>query len=157
MSQAFTVFKRTPAGVVSLSYTGEVLARGADWVCIVAPFSFNDRDLGYVTLQRGDMFTEWFYSQRYYNIFAIHGRDDGKLKGFYCNITRYAEIQTDAVASDDLALDLWVYPDGRTLLLDEAEYQALGLDEAEQARVKAALDELYQLIATRTPPFEQLA
>ncbi len=42
----------------------------------------------------------------------------------------------------DLALDLLVYPDGKTLLLDEDEFEALGLDTKEQRQAKKAATEI---------------
>jgi uncharacterized protein len=149
----FTVIKRDVAGTETLRYTGELVERGAAWVCIRAPFSFSDRDLGYVVLRRGDIFTEWFYSDKWYNIFRIEDVDSGQLKGWYCNLTRPAEIQADTVAADDLALDVFVKPDGTWLLLDEDEYQALAIAPAEDAHVQAAITEITRLVAHRQPPF----
>ena len=45
----------------------------------------------------------------------------------------------------DLALDLLVYPDGRQLVLDEDEFQALSLDTATHVKAQAALNELQRL------------
>ncbi|MCS6836741.1 MAG: DUF402 domain-containing protein [Anaerolineae bacterium] len=153
----YTIHKCDYLGQITLSYQGEVVAQGAGWVCVVAPFGFADRDLGYIVLKRGDIFTEWFYADRYYNIFAIHDRDDGALKGYYCNFTRPALLQANSLRADDLALDLFVAPDGSTRLLDEDEYAALPLDSAERQRVAEALAELRQLIVARAHPFDELA
>jgi hypothetical protein len=153
----YTVHKCDHLGQITLSYTGEVVAQGEGWVCVVAPFGFSDRDLGYIVLKQGDIFTEWFYADRYYNVFAIHDRDDGGLKGYYCNFTRPAILAADSLRADDLALDLFVAPDGSTRLLDEDEYAALPLDAAERQQVAAALDELLRLIGARAYPFTGLA
>lgn len=149
----FTVIKRDVTGSETLRYTGELVERGATWVCIRAPFSFSDRDLGYVVLRRGDLFTEWFYSDKWYNIFRIDDVATGQLKGWYCNLTRPAEIGADVVAADDLALDVFVKPDGTWLLLDEDEYQALAIAPAEDAQVQAAITEITRLVTHRQPPF----
>lgn len=154
---SYTVHKCNHLGQITLSYQGDVVDQGAGWVCIVAPFGFDDRDLGYVVLKRGDIFTEWFYADRYYNVFAIHDRDDGRLKGYYCNFTRPAILGAESLRADDLALDLFVAADGSTRLLDEDEYVALPLDEIERQRVSAALAELQRLIAARACPFDELA
>jgi len=153
---SFTVHKCDHLGQITLSYTGEVVAQGVGWVCIVAPFGLADRDLGYIVLKQGDSFTEWFYADRYYNVFAIHDRDDGALKGYYCNLTRPAILEANSLRADDLALDLFVAPDGSTRLLDEDEYAALALDDAERQQVALALAELYRLIAARAQPFDAL-
>jgi hypothetical protein len=55
---------------------------------------------------------ETFYSDRWYNVFEIYDRDDGKFKGWYCNIGYPAVIEKDTVSYIDLALDLWVSAEG---------------------------------------------
>ena len=52
-------------------------------------------------------FVEYFFADRWYNIFAIYDRDDGKIKGWYCNIGMPALIEDGLVSYVDLALDLW--------------------------------------------------
>ena len=42
----------------------------------------------------------------------------------------------------DLALDLWVAPDGTQTVLDENEFAALNLETETRYRVRAALEEL---------------
>ncbi len=152
----FTVIKRDFRGRPQLSYQGEVVARGDGWVCVVAPFAFPDRDLGYIHLKRGDIFTEWFYEDRWYNIFRVEDGHDGALKGWYCNITRPAEIGAEAVAADDLALDLFVYPNGEWLLLDEEEFASLSLSAEERQSVRAAIAALLALVAARRGPFADI-
>ena len=49
------------------------------------------------------------------------------IKGWYCNITRPARFGPGRVTAEDLALDVFVYPDGRTLVLDEEEFADMKL------------------------------
>lgn len=153
----FTVYKRDHSGNIILQYEGRLVSRSATSVCIAALYQQTTRDLGYMLLRQGDSFTEWFYSNRWYNIFLIRDVDHRRLKGFYCNFTRPAEIGDDVVAADDLALDLFVHPDGSIQLLDEAEYAALDLPLHEQQAVRAALADLQQRIAARRGPFFALS
>lgn len=153
----FTVIKRDYRGRPQLSYQGEVFARGAGWVCVVAPFTFGDRDLGYIYLRQGDIFTEWFYNDRWYNIFRVEDGQSGALKGWYCNITRPAEIEIDRVAADDLALDLFIYPDGQSLLLDQEEFETLPLGADERQHALAAVQAVLALVKARAGPFADIA
>ena len=57
------------------------------------------------------------------------------------------------MAAEDLALDLWVAPDGRTLVLDEEEFAALPLRPMEREAARRALAELQRLVAQRAAPF----
>ncbi len=137
-----TVIKADHAGREVWRYEGVVLERGEHHIRLEAPFNRDDMDLGYVVFRRGDRFVETFYSDRWYNIFEIHDVDSDAIKGWYCNCTRPARITKDRVVSEDLALDLWVGPDGRQQVLDRDEFDALDLNASERAHVLAALDEL---------------
>jgi len=153
----FTVYKLNHRGETELSYQGSVVERSDNYVCIRAPFTFSTRDLGYVTLKTGDIFTEWFYADRWYNVFRVQDVDSGDLKGYYCNLTRPAVISANAVKAEDLALDVFVRPDGGTLLLDEDEYEALPLTDDERANVRAAVAEIYTLAKQGVSPFDECA
>lgn len=153
----FTVIKRDHRGVSQLQYSGEIIQRTEIMVCIRAAFNFSERDLGYVVLKRGDIFTEWFYSDRWYNIFQINDVDSGILKGWYCNLTRPAQIENTSVAADDLALDIFVKPDGTTLILDEDELEALHLPEGEREQVWLAVRDIQGRVERREPPFDQIS
>ena len=153
----FTVYKLNTLGETELSYQGEVIERGENFVCIRAPFTFATRDLGYVILKTGDIFTEWFYSDKWYNVFRVEDVDSGALKGYYCNLTRPAIISENDVKAEDLALDVFVKPDGSTLLLDEDEYNALPLTENERTQVGKAVEEIQKLVSEAVTPFEDLA
>ncbi len=154
---SFTVYKLNHLGEEELHYQGEVIERGDHHVCIRAIFTFASRDLGYVCIEQGDIFTEWFYDDRWYNIFRLEDKDSGALKGFYCNLTRPAQIAEDHVKADDLALDVFVKPGGEWLLLDEDEYDALPLSEADRAHVQQAVQQITTRVQQRAAPFDELA
>jgi len=135
-------------------YDGIVKDRSDTHVVIEAYFQRDDYIASYHTFRKGDRMLEWFYTDRWYNVFEIYDVDDGHLKGWYCNITRPTTILNDSVFSDDLALDLMVYPDGRYLVLDEDEFDALELDIATQRAVWQALEQLIQLVKNRQEMFE---
>lgn len=152
----FTVIKRDAFGVEQLSYHGVLVERDQTCVCVDAIFALPDRDLGYIHLRRGDRFREWFYADRWYNIFRVQDADTGAVKGWYCNITRPAVITAGQAAADDLALDVFVYPDGRTLLLDEVEFGELNLTADEQAQAWQAVASIQKAVARRLPPFDEI-
>ncbi len=152
----FTIIKRDAASQEQLRYRGVLRQQTAEFVCIDATFELADRDLGYIHLRRGDRFREWFCFGRWYNIFRVSDAHSGVLKGWYCNITRPAAITGDQIMADDLCLDLFVYPDGRALLLDEDEFAQLELDPDERAAARRAVAELRRMIARRQPPFDEI-
>lgn len=152
-----TVIKTDHAGREILRYSGRVLARDETFVRLEAFFSRPDVQTAYHTFRHGDRFIEWFYSDRWYNVFEMHDVDDDRLVGWYCNIARPAVITGDTIRADDLALDVFVAPDGAITVLDEDEFAALPLDKSTRDHARAALDAIQRLVEMRQPPFERLA
>jgi predicted RNA-binding protein associated with RNAse of E/G family len=105
-----------------------------------------------VLLKRNDRFVETFYSDRWYNIFEIYDREDGKFKGWYCNVGFPALLEVGTVSYIDLALDLWVARDGTQTVLDEDEFLALPIDVMTRTQAISALEELKQKFASEKPP-----
>jgi len=105
-----------------------------------------------LSLKRDDRFVETFYSDRWYNVFAIYDRDDGAFKGWYCNIGFPAVIEKDTLSYIDLALDLWVAADGTQTVLDEDEFLGLSIDVMTRAQAASALEELKRKFANKKPP-----
>jgi uncharacterized protein len=144
--EPITVIKRNFAGEETFQYSGVLLEKGENFVCLEARFNRADMPFQGVVFKTNDRFVEVFYTDRWYNIFEIHDRDDDRLKGWYCNLGRPMVWDAPGVISYiDLALDLWVTPDGKQAVLDEDEYKSLGLDESTQAQVQAALAALRAL------------
>lgn len=154
MSKAnFTVHKLDADGAHVLSYMGTVVERAATWVYVRAVFEPAQADVGPAVFYRGDVFHEWFYSDRWYNVFRVHSGANGALRGWYCNITRPAVIEADSVRSDDLALDVFITPDEVFHVLDEDEFAALDLSDADRIAVLNAVDEIWAAYLHREPPF----
>ncbi len=139
------VQKKNLSGEVTVEYEGDVLRRDENSVTLEALFTREDMPFMDVIFKKGDRFVEYYYADRWYNIFTIHDRDDGKVKGWYCNIGKPTEIEDDIVSYVDLALDLWVSANGKQIVLDEDEFEELGLDEELSAAALKGLDELKEL------------
>ncbi len=140
-----TVYKLDHDGREVWRYPARVLARDAHSVRLEAFFNRDDVPVATVTFKRGDRFVETFYSDRWYNVFAVYDRDDGALKGWYANVCRPAQIDGDGLRCDDLALDVWVSPAGAATVLDEDEFAALPLSPGERAHAREALGRLLDL------------
>lgn len=147
-----TVYKLDENGRFVWQYPAVVLERGESHVRLEAFFNRDDMDLGYTTFKRNDRFIETFYSDRWYNVFAVYDRDDGHLKGWYCNVCRPAVLGETAVSCDDLALDVWIDPNGQPLLLDEDEFESLQLSPTEQQASHNAVGQLLQLAQQQQLP-----
>ena len=148
-----TVIKRNAQGNEVWRYSGSLVRREERALHIRAFFNGKDSEFMGITIKNGDPFVEVYYTDRWYNIFEIHDRDDGHLKGWYCNVGKPAVEEGQwAVSYIDLALDLWVTPDGTQTVLDEDEFAALDLDTETRQQARAALRELQKFFADNKNP-----
>jgi len=146
------VQKKNPAGEVTYEYEGVLLSRDANSITLEALFNREDMPFMDVVLKKGDRFVEHYYADRWYNIFAVYDRDDGQIKGWYCNIGKPALIDDGVVSYVDLALDLWVSVNGKQTVLDEDEFEKLDLNEELSAGALNGLNELKLLAKNNKPP-----
>ncbi len=148
-----TVVKLNTLGEARIQYDGEIVKRLENGVVIQAYWKQAAKDLGYTRFEPGDCFTEYYYSDRWYNIFDIADAG-GQRKGWYCNIAQPASLFDGRIEQVDLLLNVWVDPRGVPLVLDEDEFEADNTLNAELRQ--AALDglrELLERIAARSEPF----
>ena len=138
------------------SYIGRVLERTPTYIRLEAHFNRPTTDYGYAIFEQNDRFVEHFFADRWYNIFEIHSVTDDHLKGWYCNIVRPAVFSADEIAQVDLALDVWVDPNGTPLLLDEDEFHDLDLDAGTRRQAQHAVAELLALVQRRVMPFDAI-
>jgi len=136
------IIKRNPQGEEIWRYYGQLVERGNDHLVIEAFFDREDMDFHGMCLCKGDRFFETYYFDRWYNIFEIFDRSDGRLKGWYCNVSSPAIERGGELSYRDFALDLMVFPDGRQIVLDEDEFKVLRLSPKEHKLALAALTEL---------------
>jgi len=146
------VQKKNPDGEVLIEYEGDELERNESFVKLEALFTRDDMPFMDVVFKKGDRFVEYYYFDRWYNIFAIYDRDDGQIKGWYCNVGMPAVIEDGLVSYVDLALDLWVSVNGKQTVLDEDEFEELNLTEELKIGAFNGLKELQQLFKNSNPP-----
>ena len=155
------------AGRTKIRYPAELLADDGNRVTVRAPWAGDGvRDFGFVRFEPGDVFTEYYWRDRWYAVKEVRDAE-GSLKGWYCDITRPAVVSVVSGASgaaaaelvvEDLDLDLWRSADGTAVLrLDEDEFAESGLrtrDPSAAAAAENALEEL-ELLAGKSA-FEDL-
>jgi len=140
-----TIYKCDSKGKILWQYQGKILSHASGTIVIEAEFNRDDTPFQGIVIKTNDRFIETFHTDRWYNIFEIHDRDEGQIKGWYCNIGRPAVIVDDnKLLYDDLALDLWVTPDGDQMILDEDEFADLELDQATRIHAREGLAQLQE-------------
>ncbi|MBE0685040.1 MAG: DUF402 domain-containing protein [Anaerolineaceae bacterium] len=137
-----TVIKQNARGVETWRYEGKELLRDKNIVMVEALFNRDDTILLEIVIKRNDRFLEAFFTDRWYNIFEIRDRDDNDLKGWYCDICKPAIITNHQISYEDLALDLWVFPDGRKIIFDEDQFNQLDLSETVRNMALESLQDL---------------
>jgi hypothetical protein len=139
------VIKRDHQSREVWQYEGRILLKNSLGFLIEAFFNREDLPFHGIVIKHNDRFKELYLRGRWFNIFAVHDRDDDHLKAWYCNVTRPAIIQKSRILYDDLALDLLVYPNGKKLVLDEDEFIRLNLNEKDANSARTGLKELKKL------------
>ena len=126
--------KLRPNGSQAFAWDGVVLRCDAHGIVLRAEFNVDLVELGFTTFRRGDVFIEFYYWDRWYNIFQISA-PDGTLKGWYANVGLPAELDAEAgeLRYVDLELDVWTPPEGRFVVLDQVEFDTLLTEHVELA------------------------
>ncbi|MCQ9180914.1 DUF402 domain-containing protein [Streptomyces sp. IBSBF 2953] len=137
------------AGRTKIRYAAELLSDDGARIAVRAPWAgAGVRDFGFVRFEAGDVFTEYYWRERWYAVKEVRDAT-GALKGWYCDVTRPATLSGAELVVEDLDLDLWCSADGTDVRrLDEDEFEESGLarrDPAAAAAATAALDELEAL------------
>ncbi|GLW46222.1 hypothetical protein Stsp02_18840 [Streptomyces sp. NBRC 14336] len=139
------------AGRTKMRYPATLLQDDGTRITVRADFAGDrPRDFGFVRFEPGDVFTEYYWRDRWYAIKAVH-TSRGALKGWYCDIARPATFRGTELVVEDLDLDLWRSADATDIRrLDEDEFEESDLatsDPQAAAAAVAALDELEALAA----------
>jgi hypothetical protein len=120
------VRKLKPDGALDYAWDGTVVRCDAEGIVLRAEFNVDLVEREFATFRRGDVFVEFYYWNRWYNVFQISA-PDGTLKGWYANVGLPAELVTETgdLQYVDLALDVWMRPSGDYVVLDQDEFDEL--------------------------------
>ncbi len=123
---AIHVRKLRPDGSEVFAWDGEVLRCDEVGIVLRAEFNVDVVELGYTAFRRGDVFIEFYYWERPYNVFQISSAD-GVLQGWYANVGLPAVLDSEKseLRYVDLELDVWARLDGGYLVLDEDDLATL--------------------------------
>jgi protein associated with RNAse G/E len=176
IGSAVHVRKLKPNGALDYAWHGMVLRCDASGIVLRAEFNVDLVEREWATFRRGDVFVEFYYwdpsssatsspcgsgatgnaareasckAVRYYNVFQISS-PEGVVKGWYCNLGLPPRFDPESCSLSyvDLALDVWVNPDGTFVVLDEGDLETLLVQHPEVTEAaqqgRAALLELVE-------------
>jgi protein associated with RNAse G/E len=128
------VRKLKPGGTLDYAWDGVVLRSDRSGIVLRAEFNVDIVERDFATFRRGDVFVEFYYFDRHYNVFQISA-PDGTLKGWYANVGLPAQLKVEAGQLEyvDLALDVWARPNGEFVVLDQEEFDELISEHRELA------------------------
>jgi hypothetical protein len=141
------IIKENDLGEETWRYEGALIAMNAEAVLLDARFNRDDFMFNGIPFCRGDRFIEAYYRTRWFNIFEIYQGETDQLKGWYCNVTYPAEIREGLIRYRDLALDVLIFPDQHSLILDEEEFEALQLPAEIKQKARKIPEELLLLFS----------
>ncbi|MDQ3654208.1 MAG: DUF402 domain-containing protein [Chloroflexota bacterium] len=153
---SLTVVKLDARHRVKLCYPADLVERRTHGIVLSAAWALPVRDLGCARFEPGDRFTEYYYSNRWFDVQEVASAD-GRLKGWYCDIAEPAIIEQDRVSLVDLDLDVWVTAAGEAVILDDDEFAGnLWLSAAQRAGARRGLQALLQQVEGRQDAFAAL-
>jgi uncharacterized protein len=145
-------------GSISKRWIGELIEQKGPLFLLRGVF---DRDIVHENLgliECGTISHEYFWSDRWYNIFRFH-KPDGTFRNFYCNISMPPTVNDNVIDFIDLDIDIIVDSHGGFAIHDEDEYNrnASKYDYPASIRdgVSAAVVELSAMIRLGDFPFDQ--
>ncbi|HKN83522.1 MAG TPA: DUF402 domain-containing protein [Pyrinomonadaceae bacterium] len=110
------------------------------------------------TIAAGTISTEYYWTDRWYNVFRFSDRDR-KLKNFYCNVNTPPQFDGRVLSYVDLDIDVLVARDLTYKILDVADFdenaRLYHYSTEIQANARHALAELTGLIESKSFPFDQ--
>ncbi|MBX7054831.1 MAG: DUF402 domain-containing protein [Pyrinomonadaceae bacterium] len=114
-------------------------------------------DLG--SIAAGTLSYEFFWPGQWYNVFRFH-EPDGSLRNFYYNVSMPYSLNGDQLDYIDLDIDLIVWPDGRSQVLDIEEFEQntrfYNYPADVVSNAERTLRELIQAIESGTQPTDLL-
>lgn len=130
-------------GRTKIRYEAELLSDDGTRVVVRAPWAgVAVRDFGFVRFEPGDVFTEYYWRDRWYAVKEVRAAT-GALKGWYCDVNRPATLSGAELVVEDLDLDLWCSADGTDVRrLDEDEFAESGLERTDPQAAAAAMSAL---------------
>jgi uncharacterized protein len=148
------VRKLKPGGKLDYAWDGVVLRCDESGIVLRAEFNVELVERDFATFRRGDVFVEFYYWDRCFNVFQV-SEPNGTLKGWYANVGLPAELTDNPgeLQYVDLALDVWARPGGEFVVLDQDEFDALVDEHAELAdAAKSGREALLELASAGRLP-----
>ena len=123
----------------------------------VGVFNEDVEHAGLGSIQRGTVSHEYFWLDRWYNVFRFH-EPDGSFRNYYCNVTMPPTFIDGSLDYIDLDIDVIVWNDLKYQVLDRDDFAKNTVRYSYPAdivqKVTDSVDELIGMIEAGEFPFE---
>jgi len=156
VGENITIHSRKFDGRISKTWRAELVEWREALVILRGVFNteVDHRKLGHI--RRGTISYEFFWLDRWYNIFRFH-EPEGALRSYYCNVTTPPVLSGITLEYIDLDIDVLADPQLNYEILDMDEFEQrtaeLGYTENTVDGALKSLAELVDLIESRSFPF----
>jgi uncharacterized protein len=131
-------------------------SRDGELIVLDAEFEIEVTHESLGTIPKGTRTIEYYWLDRWYNIFQFL-KEDGGTRLFYCNVNTPPALEDNVLTYVDLDIDLLIGPDFSYEVLDLEEFEANAelyeYSEQTRRRAQTAVEELKQMIEGRQFPF----
>jgi predicted RNA-binding protein associated with RNAse of E/G family len=102
----------------------------------------------------------WYCPYKNWHDFASIYDAQKKFKGYYCDICSPIKKISDGFIITDLFLDLWIYPNGKYIILDQEEFNNAvvqrWMNENQIIKAKSELHNLKKRVRTKKYPTSKI-
>ena len=145
--QPVTVNSRKYDLKIRRTWQCEMVEQNDEMIVLVGKFDRDVEHPGLGSIRRGTTSYEYFWFDRWYNIFRFH-EPDGSLRNYYCNVAMPPAFENGVLDYVDLDIDILVWPESSYEVIDRDDFEqnALKYDYPDDVR-KRSEESVSELIA----------
>jgi uncharacterized protein len=147
--QQITVRSRKYDQSIRRTWTCALTERRDEIIILVGEF---DRDIehpGLGAISKGTISYEYFWLDRWYNIFRFH-EPDGTFRNYYCNVAMPPTFANGVLDYVDLDIDILVWPGNKYQVVDRDDFERntlkYGYPQEVLQRAEESVNEMIALI-----------
>lgn len=156
-SQKVTVNSRKYDHAIRRSWQCTLIEQNDPLIVLVGKFDRDVEHPGLGSIKRGTTSHEYFWLDRWYNIFRFH-EPEGTLRNYYCNVAMPPTFENGVLDYVDLDIDILVWPDFSFEVVDRDDFERNSLkynypDDIKQESEKSVA-EMIEMIERRKFPLD---
>jgi len=152
-----TVNSRKYDHTIRRSWQCELVDRRDPLILLVGRFDRDVEHSGLGLIRKGTVSYEYFWLDRWYNIFRFH-EPDGTFRNYYCNVAMPPNFENGVLDYVDLDIDIIVWPDFHFEVIDRDDFESNALKydypDTIRKRSEASVSEIIALIDRRELPVQ---